>query len=269
MQVGSTLQQPAPQDLPSVSLGSTATNSAAGTTAQGRLSQSFAEEAPGCASNQPPPPLDNGVEDSIDNFLRDRCIICPRYPSDQVKKTTGTDYDENDIEYSFDEEDDEDDIATTVMPVTRSEIASARMEIDKLKKELQEQQAVNSGLRGELRKFTTLASRLTAQLQAGKPAAILTTAAGSSVAADSSPAGAPEGLEPGQCIAVLQECQDSGAAAVTGGVEEELVAELHLPLATASGQQPDTLSTPWLHHQHVQTGILAMAAKVKAKVKAI
>ncbi|KAL6764718.1 hypothetical protein V8C86DRAFT_1364888 [Haematococcus lacustris] len=308
---GSTLQQPAPQDLPSVSLISTATNSAAGTTAQGRLSQSFAEEAPGCASNQPPPPLDNGVEDSIDNFLRDRCIICPRYPSDQVKKTTGTghaqpvppplgpkarveageedeegdeeeeaqevdedeflaeDYDENDIEYSFDEEDDEDDIATTVMPVTRSEIASARMEIDKLKKELQEQQAVNSGLRGELRKFTTLASRLTAQLQAGKPAVILTTAAGpvttgcvgaatsmaeavtpsaptaapapgvlamtagppptlpcasgSSVAADSSPAGAPEGLEPGQCIAVLQECQDSGAAAVTGGVEDELV----------------------------------------------
>ncbi|KAJ9522644.1 hypothetical protein QJQ45_019713, partial [Haematococcus lacustris] len=312
---GSTLQQPAPQDLPSVSLGSSATNSAAGTTAQERLSQSFAEEAPGCASNQPPPPLDNGVEDSIDNFLRDRCIICPRYPSDQVKKTTGTghaqpvppplgpkarveageeeeregddeeeaqevdedeflaeDYDENDIEYSFDEEDDEDDIATTVMPVTRSEIASARMEIDKLKKELQEQQAVNSGLRGELRKFTTLASRLTAQLQAGKPAAILTPAAGpvttgcvgaatdptsmaeaatpttptaapapgvlamtagppptlpcasgSSVAADSSLAGAPEGLESGQCIAVLQECQDSGAAAVTGGVEEELV----------------------------------------------
>ncbi|KAJ9511941.1 hypothetical protein QJQ45_004474 [Haematococcus lacustris] len=75
---------------------------------------------------------------------------------------------DSDEDYSFDEDDDDEDGTTTVMPASRSELAAARLEISKLQEELGEQKALNSGLRGELRKFTALAARLTAQLQPDK-----------------------------------------------------------------------------------------------------
>ncbi|KAJ9512284.1 hypothetical protein QJQ45_012950 [Haematococcus lacustris] len=50
----------------------------------------------------------------------------------------------------------------------QSELAAARLQISKLQEELGEQKALNSGLHGELRMFTALATRLTAQLQPDK-----------------------------------------------------------------------------------------------------